>query len=52
MQGSVMASYVGPQGYHFHDSRQIWYHFENVFDRRSGPRRGLNPVSIPIQPSP
>ena len=24
------------------------YHFENVFDRRSGPRRGFNPVPIPI----
>jgi hypothetical protein len=52
MQGAVMTSFVGTQGYHFRDSTPIVYHFENVFDRRSGPRRGLNPVSIPIQPSP
>jgi hypothetical protein len=28
------------------------YHLENVFDRRSGPRRGPLTVPIPIQPSP
>ena len=26
------------------------YHFENVFDWRSGPRRGFNTAPIPIQP--
>jgi hypothetical protein len=31
---------------------QIVYHFENVFDWRSGPRRGFIPVPIPIHPSP
>ena len=25
------------------------YHFENVFDWRSGPRRGFIPAPIPIQ---
>jgi hypothetical protein len=49
MQGSVMTSFVGPQGYHFRVSTPIVYHFENVFDRRSGPRRGFTPVPIPIQ---
>jgi len=38
---------MGNQGYHFHDSRQICYHFENVFDRRSGPRRGFKPRPDP-----
>ena len=52
MQGSVMTSFVGPQGYHFRVSTPIVYHFENVFDWRSGPRRGFNPRLDPIQPSP
>ena len=52
MQGAVITSFMGPQGYHFRPSTPIVYHFENVFDRRSGPRRGFNPVSIPIQPLP
>ena len=53
MQGEVMVSFgVGYQGYHFPRPSPIVYHFENVFDRRSGPRRGFNPVPIPIQPSP
>jgi len=30
----------------------IVYDFENVFDWRSGPRRGLIPAPIPIRPSP
>jgi len=52
MQGAVMASFVGPQGYHFRRSSQIVYDFENVFDRRSGPRRGFNPVRSRSNPSP
>jgi hypothetical protein len=53
MQGEVMASFEGGyQGYHFQPRSPIVYHFENVFDRRSGPRRGFNPVPIPIQPLP
>jgi len=47
-----MATYVGHQGYHFRSTGPMVYHFENVFDRRSGPRRGLFTVPIPIQPSP
>ena len=31
---------------------QFVYHFENVFDWRSGPRRGFIAAPIPIQPSP
>ena len=33
-------------------SHDIVYDFENVFDWRSGPRRGLITAPIPIQPSP
>jgi hypothetical protein len=36
----------GPQGC------RILYDFENVFDWRSGPRRGFTPAPIPIHPSP
>jgi len=52
MQGAVMASFVGPQGYHFREPMPIVYHFENVFDRRSGPRRGFNPVRSRSNPRP
>ena len=31
---------------------QIVYDFENVFDWRSGPRRGFKAAPIPTQPSP
>jgi hypothetical protein len=30
----------------------MWYHFENVFDWRSGPRRGFITAPIPIHPQP
>jgi len=33
-------------------SHDIVYDFENVFDWRSGPRRGLIPAPIPIQSPP
>ena len=53
MQGEVMASFGGgSQGYHFRPLPQLVYHFENVFDRRSGPRRGFIAAPIPIQPLP
>ena len=42
---------VGHQGYSTSaDRRRSCTHFENVFDWRSGPRRGFIPVPIPIQP--
>ena len=53
MQGSVMVTFGGgTKGSTYRVGTSMVYHFENVFDRRSGPRRGLCTVPIPIQPSP